>query len=112
MVRHGANFAVPGHIEGEHAKMACDVLVQHQVAELTAVGAGGVQADERDAFARFLEIEPVRTPVQIELHVPADNRLENHDRCSDESRRGNASTSLRYCRLAISGWRSPSSDAQ
>src|SRR5262245_61710365 len=104
-------FAVPGHVEGEHAIVPVNVLIQHQVAELPPVGAGRVQAEEGDALARLLEIDPVRTAVELERQVAANDGLElrGHAQRSTSARRGSASRSLTYCRLAISGCRSPSS---
>ena len=69
-------FAVPGHIEGEHAIVSGNLLIQHQVAELPPVGAGRVQAEEGNALARLLEIDPVRTAVERERHVTAHDGLE------------------------------------
>ena len=54
-----------------------DALVVHQRAVLPAVGARGVQAQQRRALARFLDIDAVMAPEQIEMHVAADDRLES-----------------------------------
>lgn len=50
---------MPGHVDGEHPEPARHLRVGQQVTELAAIGAGGVQADEGNAFSRFLEIKPV-----------------------------------------------------
>jgi hypothetical protein len=74
---HGRKrLAVPRHVEGEHAEVARDRLVEHQVAELAAVGAGGVQADERDALPGFLEVDAVGTAAERQVDVAADDRLD------------------------------------
>jgi hypothetical protein len=44
----GQRLAVPGHVEGHHPVVAGDRLVGHQVAELAAVAARRVQADEAE----------------------------------------------------------------
>ena len=45
------------------------------MAELLTVGAGGVQADQGNAGARFLPIDPVVPPQNADLPVAADDRL-------------------------------------
>ena len=50
--------------------------VVHQRAVLPAVGAGGVQAQQRRARACLLDIDAVMPPEQVEMHVAADDRLE------------------------------------
>src|SRR5215470_13917046 len=100
-------LAVPRHVEGEQAKVPGDLLVRHQVAELTSVGAGRVQANERNALPRFLEIETVRAAVEREPQIAAGDRLERragHD-SPPALRRGSTNRSFMYCRLAISGCR-------
>src|SRR5262249_923635 len=106
-------LAVPGHVECEKAKMPGDLLVGHQMAKLAAIGAGGVQANERDPPPSFLEVNAVRAAAELQREVAADDRLQGrgHQRASPCRRRGSASRSFRNCRLAISGWRSPSNDA-
>ena len=67
---------MPGHIEGDDAVARRDARIVHQRAILTAVAAGGVQAEQRRALPGFLDIEPVRPAKEIEMHVAADDRLE------------------------------------
>ena len=43
---------------------------------LPPVAAGGVQAQQRRALARLLDIDAMRPAEQIEMHVAADDRLE------------------------------------
>ncbi len=56
----GQRLAMPGHVEGDDAEVLCDGLVVEQVAELTRIGAGRVQADKWNALTCFLDIETVR----------------------------------------------------
>ena len=50
--------------------------VVEEAAVLAAVGAGGVQADERDARAGLLEIDAVRLALDVDAQVAADGGLE------------------------------------
>jgi len=50
-------LAVPGHVEGEHAEAPGDGLVVQKRAELAAVGARGVETDQRDLLSGLLEVE-------------------------------------------------------
>src|SRR5262249_43618253 len=106
-------LAMPRHVEGENAKVPGDVLVHHQVAELAPIRPRSVQADERNPLPGLLEVDSVRAAAQLEPQVAAGDRLERaggHGR-PPAIRRGSASRSFTYCRLAINGWRSPSSVA-
>jgi hypothetical protein len=67
---------VPGHVEGDDAVLCRHPRIVHQAAILPAVAAGGVQAEQRRALARFLDIEAVRLAQEIEVHIAADDRLE------------------------------------
>ena len=80
---------------------------------LPVIGAGGVQADQRDAGAILLEIDAMKLAVDIDIHVATDDRFYHdvHDTTVAKSRRGSASTSLKYCRFVMNGCRSPSSMA-
>ncbi len=69
-------FAVPRHVEHDDAVVSRDHRVVEEVAELAAIGARGVQADERDATPGFLDVESVRTARQREMAIAADDRLE------------------------------------
>ena len=90
-------LAVPGHVEGDDAEIVGDALVVHQPAILAAVGAGGVQAEQRNALAGLLDIKPVRLAEQIEMQIAAGNRFEAraHRGPLSASLRGAAITSLK-----------------
>ena len=93
--RRRRRLAVPGHVEGDDAVAAGDAFVVHQRAVLPAVGAGGVQAQQRRARARLLEIDAVRPSEQIEMHVAADDRLECRGHATAPPARSFASASLK-----------------
>ena len=105
-------LAVPRHVERQHAKVARDRLVEHQVAELPAVGAGGVQAHQRNARAPLpRNRRGADAPLQARASCSGRRSARSLAGISCASlarRRGDASRSLKYCRLAISGCRSPS----
>ena len=44
---------------------------------MPSVGAGGVQAEERNALARLLEIDPMRLAVEVQPQIAADHRLDD-----------------------------------
>ena len=104
---------MPGHVEGDDAEISCELFVAKQMPPLPVVRARGVQAHHRDSRAAFLEIDAVHLAVDIDMDVTADQRLDIavHDAAMTKFCRGNASTSLKYCRLAMKGCRSPSSTA-
>ena len=110
-------LAVPGHVEREHAIAPGDLGIGEQVAELPAVGASGVQADQGNAAAcrgaGFLEIEAMGNALDFEPDVAADHRIKSrcHRQLSSGNRRGSASRSLKYCRFCNNGRRSPWIDA-
>ena len=66
---------MPGEIERDHAEILRHALIVHQAAELPAVGAGGVQAQERDPLPGLLDVEPVRAAEQVEAEIASDDRL-------------------------------------
>jgi hypothetical protein len=68
---------MPGHVEGDHAVARGDAGIVHQRPVLPPVGAGGVEAEQRRALAGLLDIDPVRPPEQIKMHVAAGDRLES-----------------------------------
>src|SRR4051794_31715673 len=108
---------MPGHIEGDDAKVFGEFLVGQQVAPLPRVGARGVQAHQRNACTVFLEIDPMRLAADLDMDVATDDRLDiaigttAHADTVAKCGRGNASTSLKYCKFAMKGCRSPSSTA-
>ncbi len=55
---------MPRQVEGDDAEAPGDLAIVQQRTVLPAVGAGGVQADQRNAFTGFLEIEAMRTAVE------------------------------------------------
>ena len=69
-------FAVPGHVKGDDAIVPRDGLVVEDVAELTAVGAGRMQTDERNAAAGLFDVEAMRTARKVEVQITADDGLE------------------------------------
>ena len=69
-------FAVPRHVEHDDAIVVGDALVVEQAAILPPVGARGVQAKQRNALARLLDVEPVRPAEQVEVEIAADDGLE------------------------------------
>src|SRR5882724_7950081 len=83
------------------------------MAPLPSVRARGMQAHQRYAGAAFLEIDPVHLAVDLDMDVAADHRLDGAVHCGTPERcgRGSASTSLKYCRCAMNGCRSPSRTA-
>ena len=75
-------LAVPRHVEHDDAVVVGDALVVEQAAILPAVGAGGVQAEQRNALAGLLDVEPVRAAEQIEVQIAAGDRLEARAHCA------------------------------
>ena len=91
---------MPGQVEGNDAKALENFAVVEERPVLAAVGAGGVQAQQRDALARFLDIEPMRLAADGEAQVAADDRLElgfavAAHRATPDLARGSASRSLK-----------------
>ena len=100
--RRRRGFAVPGQVEGDDAELGENLGVIEKAAVLPAVGAGRVQADERDAGTGFLDVEPVRLALDVEAQIAADGRLElrsgagaHRARSSAAAERGRASSSLK-----------------
>ena len=75
-------LAVPGHIERNDAKVLRHLGVVQDTAILPAVGTGGVQADQRDPLARFLEIDAVAPAFEIEREIATDDWLEGGGHCA------------------------------
>src|SRR5260370_22731990 len=80
---------------------------------LPSVGACGVQAHQRYARAAFLEIDAMHLTIDLDMDIAADHRLDiaSHVGTAERCSRGSASTSLKYCRCAMNGCRSPSTVA-
>ena len=69
--------------------------IVHQAAILPPVGAGGVQAEQRRALARLLDIDAVRPAGQLEMHITTDDRFEIGAHAGTPSRRSLPSASLK-----------------
>ncbi|MNL35096.1 hypothetical protein D3C87_1571070 [compost metagenome] len=94
-------LAVPGHVESNHAITRGDVRIAHHVAVLAAVGARGMQADQRNALARFLEIDAAGLARDFNRHIAANNGFQRGAHAC--ASRPVASRSLMNCRCAIRG---------
>src|SRR5204863_5609663 len=102
-------LAVKGHVEGNDVKVFCEFLVRQQMTPLPAVRARSVQADQRNALAVLLEIDAVRLTADLDMDVAAGHRFDVAAHAATSAYcRGRASTSLKYCRFARKGCRSPS----
>jgi hypothetical protein len=69
-------LAVPRQVEGQHAEVRGDRRIGHQVAELPSVGAGCVEAEERDPLSRVLEVHAVLFAAERQMHVAADDGID------------------------------------
>ena len=49
---------MPGQVEGDHAEVFGHSVIAHKVAELSRVGSGGVEANQRNSLPGFFEINP------------------------------------------------------
>ena len=67
------------HVEGDDAKIPRELFIGQQMPPLPAIGARGVQADQRNARAVLLEIDAVHLAADLDVDVAADHRLD-HDR--------------------------------
>ena len=74
--RRRRGLAVPGQVEGDDAELGKRLGVVEEAAVLPAVGARRVQAQQRDAGAGLLDIEPVRLALDVEAQIAADGGLE------------------------------------
>src|ERR1700730_15610693 len=104
---------MPRQVEGNDAKCFRELVVCQQMPPLPSVGACGVQAHQRYARAAFLEIDAMHLTIDLDMDITADHRLDmaGHVGTAERLSRGSASTSLKYCRCAMNGCRSPSSVA-
>src|SRR5258706_11802281 len=104
---------MPGHVERNDAECLRKLLVREQVPPLPSVRTCGVQAHQRNAGATFLEIDPMHLSIDLDMDVASDHRLDiaGHVGTAERCSLGSASTSLKYCRCAMKGCRSPSSVA-
>src|SRR5262249_50922696 len=101
-------FPVPGQIEGNDAKMPGERRIVHERAELPPVRSRRVQANERNAGAGFLHVEPMLLAVELKAQVAPDGALEvgtwASSHCPSGLARGKANSSLKYLRLAMKGY--------
>src|SRR5260370_27636609 len=102
-----------GHVERDDEKILRELFVGQQMPPLPSVGARGVQTHQRNAGAALFEIDAVHLAIDLDMDVAADDRLNVtvHDATTTKYCRGSANTSLKYCRFAMNGCRSPSSTA-
>ena len=74
-VRRG-RLAVQGQVEGNDPEVAGDVgIVQHRTV-LAGIGPGGVEAQQGNALARFLEVDSVRLAADVEVQVAPGDGLD------------------------------------
>jgi hypothetical protein len=67
---------VPGQVEGDDAKTSRHLRIVENVAPLPAVRPGGVEAEERDPFARLLDEDAQGLAAVRDAAVAAEDRLE------------------------------------
>ena len=71
---------MPRQIESDNSVVVRDRLVAQKVAVLARVGARRVQAEQRNARPRFLDINPARLAVYVHGEIAPGDRLEfRHD---------------------------------
>ena len=68
---------MPRQVEGDDAKARQRLGIVEEAAILPAVGAGRVQAHERDALAGLLDVDAVRLAGDVEAEIAADGGLES-----------------------------------
>jgi hypothetical protein len=107
-------FAVPRHVERDDPIILEHVRVGQKMPILPGIRTCGMQADERDALARFLEIDPVFHAADFNVRVATDDRFNLHHQLRASASpatainsRGFATTSFTTWRLRISGVISP-----
>ena len=89
---------MPRHVEGDDAVVGRDTRIVEEAAELAPVGARGVQAQQRNARPRLLEIEAMRAAEQVEIEVAAGDRLDARPFAALSP-----STPARSCQRPVSG---------
>src|SRR6267154_2371719 len=104
---------MPGHVERNNAECFRKLLVGEQMPPLPSVRACRVQTHQRYARAVFLEIDAMHLTIDFNVDVAAEHRFDvaGYAGTTECCNRGSASTSLKYCRCAMYGCRSPSSVA-
>ena len=80
---------MPGHVMGDDAEARGDLGVVEERAPLPPVGTRCVQAQQRDARARLLEVDAMRASFDVEMDVAADDGLDadGHERLRGVARR-------------------------
>ena len=68
--------AVPRHVEGDHAALRRDIRIVEDMPELTAVRAGGVQADQWHALTGLFVEDAVLAAETFDIDVTADDRFQ------------------------------------
>ena len=94
----GEDLPCQGRSKAMTRKLGQRLGVVEEAAVLPAVGAGRVQAQQRDAGAGLLDIEPVRLALDVEAQIAADGGLERglaHRLRPSAAARGSASSSLK-----------------
>ena len=100
---------MPGQVKGDHTETVRHRRICHQMAKLTGIATGGVQANKRDAVTSFLKIDANRPLLPSGSQIAANNRLQ---RCAHATKscsvvklksRGIAITSLKYLRFDMNG---------
>src|SRR5579872_3035271 len=104
-------LAMPWHVEGNDPEILREFLISEKVPPLPSVGARRVQADQRYSFAILLEIDAIAFAADLDVNVPADDRLTLAPHAALATTRGSASRSLKYCKCVMKGCRSPSTAA-
>src|SRR5690606_7341653 len=99
---------MPGQVEGDHPVVLKDGAVIEQGTVLATVAAGGVQAQQGNALARFLDIQAVGLAQQLEAQVAADDGFDMDAHSDSSVWRRVSSSALKYSKLAIKGCWSPS----
>ncbi len=67
---------MPGQVEGNDAKLGREGRVVQQAAKLPAVGTRRVQAQERNAASRLLDVEAMAFAIDLKGQVAADGGFE------------------------------------
>lgn len=80
--------AVIREVEGDHSEVRRDRLVQQEMPELPAVGAGGVKTEQRYALPCLFEVDAIAFALDVEVQVPTDDRFDVHRLHVSTARRG------------------------
>src|SRR5262249_27295055 len=101
-------LAMPGQIKSDDAEALGEGVVIHQAAVLAPIRARRMQAQQRNALARLLDIDAMRRTGDLEVEIAPNRWLEartalgiHHTPAT--AARGSASSSLKKRRLAMKG---------